>query len=174
MCCFFNNNCPRRAISPRFIVGPMGPRGPIGPQGPVGPQGPQGAPASFNSVYAGTNATTTVATNSAIPLSLITSTPNNPFVVANNTITLPTAGTYLVSFFSNGYVATGIFDTTLYLNGTALPNETISQANTGGENIAGSKTILVNTSAPATLSLYNTSADTATISSASITVSKIA
>lgn len=175
--CFFNN-CNNSNI--RYIRGPMGPsgpqgaRGPIGPQGPIGLTGPQGPigqtglSGTADMIYA-SFAGGTVATNTIIPLALNNGTPNTTMSVTGNSINLPTAGTYLVSYSVNGSVPTGNLSTSLYLNGVAIPNETITLTNTANALSEGSKTALVTVNAPSTLSLYNTSTDTATLTNASLT-----
>ncbi len=179
MCCLFGCNCKEERIiirGPRGPMGPIGPRGPIGPQGATGPVGPQGAPGVSplaNGIYANSGAQT-VATNSIIPLAFTASTPTTNMQILNNAVNIPEAGTYLVSYFSDGSVTTGNFSTSLYLNGAQIPNELIIQTNTAGANSSGSKTAIVNVPQNGTLSLYNTSADTATLSDASISVVRLA
>ena len=151
-----------------LLVGERGPTGPRGPMGVPGPQGAQGVPGTNNAVYAGLSNATDIAQNAIIPLTLVTATDGSTFTVSDGAINLPEAGTYLVSYSVNGSNATGDIATTLYLNGTPVIGETLSEASTG--DIANlSKTILLTTNAPAALSIFNTSAGTATISNASIT-----
>lgn len=171
---------PTGATGATGAVGPQGPIGPVGPQGPqgatgatgatgaVGPQGPVG-PAGINDAIYAQSSVATVAAGAIIPLALNTATPNTTFSVSDNAVNLPEAGTYIVSYYANGSVPTGDFITTLYLNGAALANETIIQSDSVG---AASKTALITTTGPATLSLYNGSASVATLSDASITVIK--
>lgn len=172
MCCLFCSNrnnfsnrnnccgCQRRtnSISPRVIVGPAGPQGPAG---------------TSNAVYA-TSATQTVAPGSIIPLVFNNATPQSTFTVSGNSIFIPTAGTYLVSYFVDGSVADGSFVTTLYLNGSPLTNEVITQTNSANGISAGSKTALITVTAPSSLAIYNTSAETATLTNASLLVLKVA
>ncbi len=183
MCCFFNsfNNCPNQNI--RYIRGPMGPtgatgaRGPIGPQGPQGPQGAQGpigVVSTNNSVYAGTNTTQTVTAGSVIPIGLIASSPNTNMTVSANAVNITESGTYLVSYAVNGSVGSDDLILSLYQNGTQIPGETINMQNTADANSSGAKTILLNVTAPATLSIFNSSQQTATINSGTLTVVKVA
>ena len=153
-------------------MGPAGATGATGPIGPVGPQGPQGEPGTSNAIYAGTNTTQTVAAGEIIPISSISATPSSTLSVSNNAVNLPFAGSYLVSYFANGDGATA-FELSLYLNGAQIPGETITVANTGTSDSA-SKTILVNTTGAGTLSIYNTSDNTAVFDSATITVVQVA
>jgi hypothetical protein len=111
-----------------------------------------------------------VPTNTIIPLDFISQTPDSTLSVTNNTIAISETGTYLVTYYAAGSVATGEFITSLYLNGAPILNENIVQSNSAG---AASKTILLSLNAGDELSLYNTSEGEATLSSASITVLKL-
>jgi hypothetical protein len=91
--------------------------------------------------------------------------------VTANAVNISEDGTYLVSFYASGVVTSGELSTSLYLNDTALADETIVQPDSSG---AASKTILLNLDAGDTLSLYNTSTIVATLSGASLTVVKLA
>ena len=152
---------------PVGATGATGPQGPVGATGPIGPQGPAGA---SDAIYA-ISTTATIPADSIIPLTLNTESPESTMTVVDNTITVTEDGTYLVSYFVDGSSTTGSFDISLYLNGSALPNESITL--TSGEGAAG-KTILLTLSAEDDISLYNTSAVDANISNASITAVKIA
>ncbi len=202
MCCFFGNpcNCNHHHNRPPVVIrGPIGPtgatgaRGPIGPQGPVGPSGPQGIPGATGAtgatgpagpqgpigpqgpaglsdgLYASSGAQTVIS-GEIIPLTLDDSTPSTTITVANNELTLNDDGTYLVSYYSAGSVPSGSMNTTLYFNGGALAGETIVETDGAG---ASSKTIILSADAGDTLSLYNTSGQTQTLSNASITVVKL-
>ena len=151
------------AIGPQ---GPIGPTGATGPQGPIGPQGPAG---TSDAVYANLNGTTATS-GEVIPIALDTATPTATMSVSGNAVNIADAGTYLVSFFANGSVPTGD-STSLYQNDAPITGESIIISDSVG---AGSKTILVIADAGDTLSIYNTSADTATLLGASLTVVKLA
>lgn len=173
---------PAGPAGPTGATGTTGPIGPVGPQGPAGPTGatgatgatgpvgPQGPAGTNDAIYANLNATT-VESESIIPIVLDTSTPATTMTVSDNAVNITEGGTYLVSFFANGSVPTGDFSTSLYQNGSAIAGETIIISDSVG---AGSKTILVNASAGDTLSLFNTSGETATLLGASLTVLKVA
>ena len=120
------------------------------------------------------SAANTVATNTIIPLTQTAATTDTTMSVANNAITVTDEGEYLVSYFANGSVPSDNFTVALYLNGSAVSNETLTITSTANETASGSKTILLNVPAGGTLSLYNTSAQTATLTGASITVLKTA
>lgn len=179
MCCLFGNNCNcnncnRNIVTNRGPQGPAGPRGPIGPQGATGATGAQGPSGTNNIIYAGTNTTQTVATNTVIPISLITATAGTTMSVSSNAVNLPEAGTYLVAYFVNGSVTTGSLAVSLYLNGSQISGETITLDGSDGTTNAAGKTILITVTGAGTLTLVNTSADTATLNSATITVLKTA
>ena len=157
---------------PQGIQGPIGATGPQGPQGIQGPVGPQGPAGASNAIYAGTNVTQSVDAGAIIPILEISSTPTSTFSVVGNAVNIPDAGTYLVSYSANGDGANG-FEISLYLNGSQIVGETISVASTGTIDSA-SKTILVNTTGASTLSIYNTSDNTVTFDSATITIVEIA
>ena len=181
----FNNNC----CNIRYIRGPIGPsgpsgaRGPIGPQGPVGPIGPTGATGATGPVGpAGASATNDslyanytggqIESEAIIPLTLVTSTPSSTLSVSGGSVVLPDAGTYLISYYANGSVPSGDLEVSLYLDGVAIPNESITITSTPDETASGSKTILVTTASGGTLSIYNTSDQTATFEGASLTVTR--
>ncbi len=150
-------------------VGPQGETGATGPQGPVGPAGPQGEASTNDALYAGVD-TEEIASGDIIPLSLITETADSTMSVSDNSVVIGEEGTYLVSYYTAGSVPTNEFITSLYLNGSTITGETIVQSNSAG---AASKTILLALAEGDALSLYNTSATEATLSSASLTLVKL-
>ncbi len=170
------------AVGPQGPIGPVGPvgaTGATGPQGPVGatgatgatgPQGPIGPAGTSQAIYAG-SAIATVGAGDIVPIALIAQSPASTMTVSGNEVNITETGSYLVSYFAGGSVTTGDFIVSLYLNDVAIANENIVQSDSVG---AGSKTVLLNLSAGDSLSLYNTSATEATLSSASITVLKVA
>ena len=80
------------------VTGPTGETGPTGITGPTGPTGPE----LDNNYALVVNQTTDISSGSVIPLALQFSggTPN--ITVNNTTITLPSPGTYYVSFSLTG------------------------------------------------------------------------
>ena len=80
------------------VTGPTGETGPTGIMGPTGPTGPE----LDNNYALVVNQTTDISSGSVIPLALQFSggTPN--ITVSNATITLPSSGTYYVSFSLTG------------------------------------------------------------------------
>ena len=165
----------RGPIGPQGATGPIGPQGPqgltgaTGPIGPQGPQGPAGADATFDAIYA-SSGTAAVLSDDVVPLTLNASTPTTTMSVVDNQVVISEAGTYMVSYFANGSVATNAFIISLYLNGSAVAGESLILADSEG---AGSKTILLTLPANSTLSLVNSSATEATLSNASITAQKL-
>lgn len=161
------------AIGPQGPVGATGATGATGPQGPVGPQGPQGVSGTNDIIYAGNNATQAVAPNTIIAIDEIASTPTSTLSVVNSEVVLPEAGSYLVSYFANGSVPDDNLSLSLYLNGAPIAGENIL-ANSVNEQVSLGKTVLINLTEAGTLSIYNTSTQTASLNSASITVLKTA
>ena len=173
------------AVGPQGPIGPVGPQGAtgatgaVGPQGPIGPVGPQGAtgatgavgpqgPAGTNDIiYASLGTATTVDTGAVIPLTLNAQTPASTMTVSNNSVNLPEAGSYLVSYFysASGTEASSV---SLYLNGALVPGETIVE----NANGSSSKTILLNVDGASTLTIVNTSDLAQTFNDASLTVLK--
>ena len=92
--------------------------------------------------------------------------------VTDNAVNLPEAGSYLVSYFANGSVPTGDLSVSLYLDGVPIAGEVISAGDSSSGDVSLSKTILLTTTGGGALSIYNTSAETATLTGASITVLK--
>lgn len=180
MCCLFSNNrcngCRRQNQPPPRItaVGATGPRGPQGPQGATGATGAQGPSGTNDAIYAGVNAATTVNAGAIVPIARLASTAGTTMTVSGDAVNLPSAGTYLVSYFVDGSVADGDLSLSLYLNGAQATGETIVITNTANSSSAASKTILLTTTGAGTLSLYNTSAGDATLSGATLTVLKTA
>ena len=161
---------PQGPVGATGATGPQGPVGATGATGATGPQGPAGPAGTSQAIYADST-TATVASGAIVPISLSASSPASTMTATGNEITLTEAGSYLVSYYTEGSVATGDYETSLYLNGVAIPDESITFVDSSG---AGSKTILLNTEAGDTLSIYNTSDTDATVNNASITVLKVA
>lgn len=158
---------PTGATGATGAVGPIGPQGPVGATGPVGPQGPAG---TNDALYASIGEVV-VQSGAIIPLTLDTATADTSISVTDNEVTFSEEGVYLISYYVGGSVPTNEFVTSLYLNDSPISGESIVQSNSAGSS---SKTILLSVSAGDTLSLYNTSATEATLSSASITALKLA
>ena len=92
---------PTGPIGPTGATGITGPTGVTGPTGETGPTGPTGPGLNNNYAFV-VNQATDISSGSVIPLALQFSggTPN--ITVSNATITLPSPGTYYVSFSLTG------------------------------------------------------------------------
>lgn len=161
---------PTGATGATGATGPVGPQGPIGPTGATGPVGPQGPAGTNDALYANIGAST-VASGGIIPLALETATADTSMSVVNNAVEITEDGVYLISYFADGDVATDDFNVSLYINDAPVVNESLTFPGISG---LGSKTILYSLSAGDSVALYNTSVDSATLSSASLTLLKIA
>lgn len=168
------------AVGPQGPAGATGPQGPqgetgatgaVGPQGPAGATGPQGPAGVRYTVHAENTATESVATNTIIPISQTAQSTGGTFTVSNNAVNVP-IGEYLVTF---GGAASTTGETqktiTLYVNGAASNNVVYDGSDTGITSAA--KTVYLNFSSPGTLSIYNTTADTASFNNAFITVTQL-
>ena len=171
---------------PAGAIGPQGPQGETGPQGPAGatgPQGPQGltgatgavgpqGPAGVSyTVHAENTATESVATNTIIPISQTAQSTGGTFTVSNNAVNVP-IGEYLVTFGGAASTTGATQKTiTLYVNGATSNNVVYDGSDTGITSAA--KTVYLNFSSPGTLSIYNTTADTASFNNAFITVTQL-
>lgn len=152
-------------------VGPQGPAGAIGPQGPQGETGPQGPAGVSYTVHAENTATESVATNTIIPISQTAQSTGGTFTVSNNAVNVP-IGEYLVTFGGAASTTGATQKTiTLYVNGAASNNVVYYGSDTGITSAA--KTVYLNFSSPGTLSIYNTTADTASFNNAFITVTQL-
>lgn len=156
------------ATGPVGPIGPVGPQGPTGATGPVGPEGPSG---TADIVYA-VNLGDTVPANSAIPLTLGTSTTEATSTVSDNAVNLTTAGTYLVSYSVNGSSAGDPVIVSLQLDGVSIAGETITESAGTGGDVSLSKTALITITEPASLSLFNDTDDSLTVNNAGLVVLK--
>ncbi len=157
---------------PIGLTGATGPQGPAGATGAIGPQGPVGPAGTGDALYASTGANT-VADATIIPLALTSATPTATLSVDANAVSIPEAGSYLVTYYASGSGTTGANTVALYQDGVALPNESIVISNDAVSG-SSSRTAVINTTAPATLSLYNTSGEELTLTGASLSVLKLA
>ena len=171
---------PRGPVGPQGIPGPRGfnglrgPQGvpgPVGPQGPAGATGPQGPAGVSYTVHAENTATESVLTNTIIPISQTTQSTGGTFTVSNNAVNVP-IGEYLVTFGGAASTTGATQKTiTLYVNGATSNNVVYDGSDTGITSAA--KTVYLNFSSPGTLSIYNTTADTASFNNAFITVTQL-
>ena len=168
------------AVGPQGPAGATGPQGPqgetgatgaVGPQGPAGATGPQGPAGVSYTVHAENTATESVATNTIIPIAQVAQSTGGTFTVSNNAVNMP-IGEYLVSFGGAASTTGATQKTiTLYVNGAASNNVVYDGSDTGITSAA--KTVYLNFSSPGTLSIYNTTADTASFNNAFITVTQL-
>ena len=171
---------PRGPVGPQGIPGPRGfnglrgPQGvpgPVGPQGPAGATGPQGPAGVSYTVHAENTATESVATNAIIPISQTAQSTGGTFSVSNNAVNVP-IGEYLVTFGGAASTTGATQKTiTLYVNGEATNNVVYDGSDPGITSAA--KMVYLNFSSPGTLSIYNTTADTASFNNAFITVTQL-
>ena len=168
------------AVGPQGPAGATGPQGPqgetgatgaVGPQGPAGATGPQGPAGVSYTVHAENTATESVATNAIIPISQTAQSTGATFSVSNNAVNVP-IGEYLVTFGGAASTTGATQKTiTLYVNGEATNNVVYDGSDPGITSAA--KTVYLNFSSPGTLSIYNTTADTASFNNAFITVTQL-
>ena len=168
------------AVGPQGPAGATGPQGPqgetgatgaIGPQGPAGATGPQGPAGVSYTVHAENTATESVATNTIIPISQTAQSTGGTFTVSNNAVNVP-IGEYLVTFGGAASTTGATQKTiTLYVNGATSNNVVYDGSDTGITSAA--KTVYLSFSSPGTLSIYNTTADTASFNNAFITVTQL-
>ena len=168
------------AVGPQGPAGATGPQGPqgetgatgaVGPQGPAGATGPQGPAGVSYTVHAENTATESVATNTIIPISQTAQSTGGTFTVSNNAVNVP-IGEYLVTFGGAASTTGATQKTiTLYVNGEVSNNVVYDGSDTGITSAA--KTVYLNFSSPGTLSIYNTTADTASFNNAFITVTQL-
>ena len=159
---------PTGATGPQGPIGLTGATGPQGPAGPTGATGPQGPSGINNGVYASAN-TVVVDSGAIIPLTLNSQTTTSSLGVVDGSVTLPSAGTYLISYAVDGSVTGDVLSVSLYFNDAPIANETITVDSTADTLVAVSKTILYTATEGGTLSLYNTSATPLTVTNGSIT-----
>ena len=168
------------AVGPQGPAGATGPQGPqgetgatgaVGPQGPAGATGPQGPAGVSYTVHAENTATESVATNTIIPISQTAQSTGGTFTVSNNAVNVP-IGEYLVTFGGAASTTGATQKTiTLYVNGATSNNVVYDGSDTGITSAA--KTVYLSFSSPGTLSIYNTTADTASFNNAFITVTQL-
>lgn len=162
---------PAGATGPQGPQGETGATGAVGPQGPAGATGPQGSAGVSYTVHAENTATESVATNTIIPISQTAQSTGGTFTVSNNAVNVP-IGEYLVTFGGAASTTGATQKTiTLYVNGATSNNVVYDGSDTGITSAA--KTVYLNFSSPGTLSIYNTTADTASFNNAFITVTQL-
>ncbi len=187
-----NNNCCDRRPKPPVIAipgpqGPIGPMGATGPQGIMGPQGPQGiqgvtgatGPQGIqgepgtqgiaNARYV-ESADGTVEAGAKIPFTLTIATSGSDITYEGSTVTVPTAGVYLVTYGATGTSSGTTFGVNLFMNGAEVANTKISAVTTAGNLACVSKTILLTIPSNATIQLNNPTDSTLSLTNSSITI----
>ena len=105
------------------------------------------------------------------PISQTAQSTGGTFTVSNNAVNVP-IGEYLVTFGGAASTTGATQKTiTLYVNGATSNNVVYDGSDTGITSAA--KTVYLNFSSPGTLSIYNTTADTASFNNAFITVTQL-
>lgn len=192
-------NCCSNRREDRIVVipGPMGPQGPqgergiMGPQGPqgergatgatgaTGPQGPIGATGATgasgpqgiaNGLYVETGGVTDVPVDGYYPFTTAVGTTGTNITYTGDTITLPTAGTYLVAYSATSTATATELSVGIYLNDAIVANSTVSESSTEGNTKNVGKTILVYAPAGSTLKLGNQSGAVSSLTNGNITV----
>lgn len=157
----------------RGIMGPQGERGVTGPQGATGPQGttgPQGPQGIANGLYVETGGVTDVPIGGNYPFTTAVGTTGTNITYTGDTITLPTAGTYLVAYSATSTATATELSVGIFLNDAIVANSTVSESSTEGNTKNVGKTILVYAPSSSTLKLGNQSGAVSSLTNGSITV----
>ena len=140
---FCGNNCyiigptgPTGATGPIGLIGPTGPTGATGPIGLPGPTGPTGAtgPTLDNNYALFLNQNQDIASGNLIPMTLQFSGGTPAITVNDTTITLPSPGTYYVSFSLTGRLGVNQSGTIIPIIGGAIQDRYTSINNTNATN----------------------------------------
>ena len=150
-----------------------GPRGPVGP-GATGATGATGAAALSDAIYAGAG-TQNVANSTVIPISKLGGTTGTTMTVSGNAITVQ-PGTYLITYGASGSPNTSTtFAIELEQDGAPVTDSKItSEVPNNDDPTTVSNTVLLTTDALATLDIKNVSGAQADLTSAGISVVKLA
>lgn len=175
---------PMGPTGPQGIMGPQGPQGvqgatgatgPTGPQGATGATGPQGiqgepgAQGIANARYV-ESADGTVDAGAKIPFTVTVATNGTDITYEGSTVTVPTAGVYMVTFGATGTSAGTTFGVNLFMNGAEIANTKIFAVTTAGNLACVSKTILLTIPSNATIQLNNPTDSTLSLTNSSITI----
>lgn len=149
---------------PTGMTGPTGPTGPMGMTGPTGPTGPIGMTGStgptgpeINNNYAlFQNQDTDITSGTLIPLSTQFSGGSPTITVSGSTITLPSPGTYYVSFSLTGRLGTTQNGTIIPIIGGAIQDRytTINNTNTTNPDITIEDGVLVQAPSTTTIQFF--------------------
>ena len=155
---------PTGPTGPMGMTGPTGPTGPTGMTGPTGPTGPIGMTGStgptgpeINNNYAlFQNQDTDITSGTLIPLSTQFSGGSPTITVSGSTITLPSPGTYYVSFSLTGRLGTTQNGTIIPIIGGAIQDRytTINNTNTTNPDITIEDGVLVQAPSTTTIQFF--------------------
>ena len=155
---------PTGPTGPTGMTGPTGPTGPTGMTGPTGPTGPIGMTGStgptgpeINNNYAlFQNQDTDITSGTLIPLSTQFSGGSPTITVSGSTITLPSPGTYYVSFSLTGRLGTTQNGTIIPIIGGAIQDRytTINNTNTTNPDITIEDGVLVQAPSTTTIQFF--------------------
>ena len=143
---------PTGPTGPMGMTGPTGPTGPTGMAGPTGPTGPE-----INNNYAlFQNQDTDITSGTLIPLSMQFSGGSPIITVSGSTITLPSPGTYYVSFSLTGRLGTTQNGTIIPIIGGAIQDRytTINNTNTTNPDITIEDGVLVQAPSTTTIQFF--------------------
>ena len=154
-------------IGPTGLRGPTGATGPTGPTGLIGPTGPTGVAGStgptgptgpgINNNYAlFQNQSTDITSGTLIPLSTQFSGGSPTITVSGSTITLPSPGTYYVSFSLTGRLGTTQNGTIIPIIGGAIQDRytTINNTNSTNPDITIEDGVLVQALSTTTIQFF--------------------
>ena len=158
---------PTGATGPIGMTGPTGPTGPIGMAGPTGPTGPTGVtgstgptgptgPGISNNYALFQNQSTDITSGTLIPLSTQFSGGSPTITVSGSTITLPSPGTYYVSFSLTGRLGTTQNGTIIPIIGGAIQDRytTINNTNSTNPDITIEDGVLVQAPSTTTIQFF--------------------
>ena len=146
---------PTGATGPIGMAGPTGPTGPIGMAGSTGPTGPTG-PGISNNYALFQNQSTDITSGTLIPLSTQFSGGSPTITVSGSTITLPSPGTYYVSFSLTGRLGTTQNGTIIPIIGGAIQDRytTINNTNSTNPDITIEDGVLVQAPSTTTIQFF--------------------
>lgn len=146
---------PTGPIGPTGLIGPTGATGPIGMTGPTGSTGPTG-PGINNNYALFQNQDTDITSGTLIPLSTQFSGGSPTIPVSGSTITLPSPGTYYVSFSLTGRLGTTQNGTIIPIIGGAIQDRytTINNTNSTNPDITIEDGILVQAPSTTTIQFF--------------------
>lgn len=158
------------ATGPQGPIGATGATGPQGPVGATGATGPQGQQGIANGLYVETGGVTDVPIGGYYPFTTAVGTTGTNITYTGDTITLPTAGTFLVAYSATSTATATELSVGIYLNDAIVANSTVSESSTEGNTKNVGKTVLVYAPAGSTLKLGNQSGAVSSLTNGSITV----